>query len=412
LPGAPIGVTLRGMRTAALALLLGFSSLSGCTDKTSLIVEVASPDLIVPRDVDALRFEAVTPDGWRVEESFDITEPWPHSLAILPGPANTSSEVLVSVTGLTNGDFAVRRTAVTRFIAGQTNRVVLQLTLSCLGVECDPGIDCVAGMCTDVVVPPDGGTDSSLPDGGMDSSVMDSSMPDSTMDSSVPDSTMMDSSTPDTMSDACTTGPEVCGGGDEDCDMMVDEGLPCPGTLVISEVATGGPSGGLDEFVEIYNRADYPIDISGLEIEYQSSAGTSWSNRTTFPAGSTIGAHGLYLAGGSSYSRSTSLDPGSSWSSGMNRLGGHVRIANGATELDRFGWGTAMSPEGNAMPQVVDDAVNTYERKAGPTSSASSMTTGADVSRGNGHDTDDNRADFVERPSGDPQNTTSPAESP
>ncbi len=409
-----IGVTLTRMRMAALALLLGFASLTGCTDKTSLIVDVASPDLLVPGQIDALRFEALTPDGYRIDEEFAISEPWPHSLAILPGPASTASEVRVSVTGLSGGDFAVRRTVVARFMPGTTNHVALLLTAACLGVECDPGIDCVAGMCTDVVVLPDAGMDASTDSSTMmDSSVFDST----TMDSSMPDGTTMDSSAtdssmPDATGDACTTGPEVCGGGDEDCDGMTDESLPCPGTLVISEVSTRGPSGALDEFVEIYNRMDFPIDVSGLQIQYQSSAGTTWSNRTQFPPGATIGAHGFYLVGGGNYSRATTLDPGAQWPSGLNGLGGHVRIVNGVTELDRFGWGTAMNPEGNAMIAVVDEAVNTYERKAGPASSPASMTTGTDATRGNGQDTDDNRADFIERPTADPQNTASPPETP
>jgi hypothetical protein len=404
-------------KNRCVALLLAASTLVvgafGCTDKTSLIIEVASPDLIVPRDVDTLSFEASTTDGLRVRREFAITEPWPHSLAILPGPASTSSMVLVSVTGFTDGDFAVRRTAQARFVPGETNRVVLLLTAACLGVECDPGIDCVAGLCTDVVVP-DAGTDTGVSDSSMpDSSTMDSSVPDtSTMDSSMPDSSMMDSSMLDTGDGGCDPLPEVCGGGDEDCDGDVDEGLPCLGTLVISEVATGGPSGGLDEFVEIYNTTASAIDIGGLEIEYQSSAGSTWGRRATFPSGAMIPARGYYLVGASGYSRTPAPDPGGGWATGMNRLGGHIRIADGTTELDRFGWGTAINAEGLAMPQVVDDAINTYERKALPTSDVASMTTGADRTRGNGHDSNDNRADFIERPSGEPQSRASATESP
>jgi len=401
------------MPTVGVALLTFFalSAATGCTDKTSLIVEVASPDLTVPTDVDTLRFEAVTIEGLTIQHGdapyaeFPISEPWPHSLAILPGAAPTNAMVLVTVTGMTGGDFAVRRTVQTRFVPGATNRVVVQLTRSCLGVECDPGIDCVAGMCTNVVIP----------DAGMDTGVRDSSVPDTgPVDTGPRDTGTMDTGTMDTgPTDAgCPTAPEVCGGGDEDCDMRIDEGLPCPGALVISELATGGPTGGADEFVEIYNRTEYPIDIGGLEIEYQSSAGSTWNNRAQYPAGATIGAHGFYLVGSATYSRSVMADPGGGWATGMNRLGGHARIASGVTELDRFGWGTAMNPEGNAIPQAVDDAVNTYERKAVPTSDVGSMTTGADVARGNGHDTDDNRADFIERPTADPQNTASPAETP
>ncbi|MBI5478172.1 MAG: hypothetical protein HY906_04910, partial [Deltaproteobacteria bacterium] len=44
------------------------------------------------------------------------------------------------------------------------------------------------------------------------------------------------------------------------------------------------------------------------------------------------------------------------------------------------------------------------ERKANASSTAASMTTGADVSAGNNRDSDDNAADFVARPTRQPQN--------
>jgi hypothetical protein len=125
-----------------------------------------------------------------------------------------------------------------------------------------------------------------------------------------------------------------------------------------------------------------------------------------------IPAHGFYLVGSTNYSRSTMLDPGGGWSTGMNRLGGHIRLVAAGTELDRIGWGTAMNPEGSPAPQLTDDAANTYERKAVATSDVASMTAGADATRGNGHDTDDNAADLIERPTADPQNTSSAAEMP
>jgi hypothetical protein len=284
--------------------------------------------------------------------------------------------------------------------------VTVELGRDCVGVLCAAGVDCVAGICTDAS--PDAGT----PDAGRDAGPADGGDLDGgDLDGGDLDGGAGDDGGPD--GGPCTpTGLEVCGGDDEDCDGRIDETLPCPGSLVISEVATGGPTGGSDELVEIYNRTSYPVRLDGLELEYRSSSGTTYSRRATCPSGSSIAAHGYYLLGSAMYSRTPAADPGGGWSTGFARDGGHVRLMAGTTELDRFGWGGAIAPEGVAMAALSDDTAQTYERKARPTSTAATMSSGgADATAGNGHDTDDNAQNFVVRPA-DPQSTTSPAETP
>jgi hypothetical protein len=92
-----------------------------------------------------------------------------------------------------------------------------------------------------------------------------------------------------------------------------------------------------------------------------------------------------------------------------------VRLVLGALEIDRFGWGTAAMAEGGAAAASppIDEMTQTYERKAVASSTAASMEPGgADEARGNGHDTNDNAADFVHRTGAGPQNAASPAELP
>jgi hypothetical protein len=64
--------------------------------------------------------------------------------------------------------------------------------------------------------------------------------------------------------------------------------------VVLNEVASRGPNGGNDEFVEIYNPCSSTIDITGWKLVYRSSAATSDSNTLiTFGA-----AHSPSLAPG------------------------------------------------------------------------------------------------------------------
>src|SRR5689334_6709111 len=65
--------------------------------------------------------------------------------------------------------------------------------------------------------------------------------------------------------------------------------------VVISEVASRGPAGATDEFVEIYNPTSSSLDLSGWKLQYKSQTGASFSDYTILPAGSSIAAHGFYL---------------------------------------------------------------------------------------------------------------------
>jgi hypothetical protein len=186
---------------------------------------------------------------------------------------------------------------------------------------------------------------------------------------------------------------------------------------VISELATGADAaggGGTNEFVEIYNTTGHDIGLDGVAIQYASAAGATFSNRAVFGAGHVIPAHGFFLAASEGYTTATAPDLPMAWTgaSGFGQAGGHVRLMIDATELDRVGWGTAAAPEGMAVV-AASDGPGSYERKARAASTIASMAAGgADVSAGNGYDSNDNRTDILRRATREPQNRLSPAETP
>src|SRR5512139_929999 len=58
-------------------------------------------------------------------------------------------------------------------------------------------------------------------------------------------------------------------------------------SVVISEFRARGPNGGNDEFVELYNPTDDPIDISGWDIKASNSTGQT-VDLTTIPPETTL----------------------------------------------------------------------------------------------------------------------------
>jgi hypothetical protein len=186
--------------------------------------------------------------------------------------------------------------------------------------------------------------------------------------------------------------------------------------VVIAEFATRGPSAATDEFVELYNPTDSPIDISGWKLQYNPASGTGWLDRAILPASSSIPARGFFLIANQSYIGSVTPDYTSAlWNSGSGMAdNGHSRIITGASaEVDKVGWGTAVAPEGSAAPNHGTTANgNSVERKATATSTADSLFTGgAHMLLGNGQDTNNNSVDYVVQTHGrNPQNRTNSAE--
>jgi hypothetical protein len=60
-----------------------------------------------------------------------------------------------------------------------------------------------------------------------------------------------------------------------------------PSTLVVSEVQTGGASAS-DEFVEVANQGSAPVDLTGLEVVYATSSGSTVTRKATWTAATTL----------------------------------------------------------------------------------------------------------------------------
>ena len=179
--------------------------------------------------------------------------------------------------------------------------------------------------------------------------------------------------------------------------------------VVISEVQIGG-SYANDEFVELYNPTETSIDITGWKLKRLNSGGSS-SNLVTSISGS-IPTHGFFLmAHPTDYTGSVEADNDYSSPSYAITNNNTIILYNDSNEeVDRIGMGsTSYNPEGTYSFEPLSE--QSVERKAKETSTSTTMGAGGvDEFLGNGHDTDDNSVDFVERSLPQPQNSSSDIE--
>jgi hypothetical protein len=156
---------------------------------------------------------------------------------------------------------------------------------------------------------------------------------------------------------------------------------PNAGTSAIrvNEVSTGTAGGASDEFVELVNAGTTVVDVGGYRLVYRSGSGTSDVLLATIPAGTPIAPGAFYLFGGSGYAGSK--PPDQTFAAGLAATAGGVGIRDAAGELtDSMGYGTATNAFVESHPAPAPPAT--------PTPGSS------DVRLPDGHDTDDNAADF------------------
>jgi len=159
----------------------------------------------------------------------------------------------------------------------------------------------------------------------------------------------------------------VAGGGGGTADLRINEFMTG---------STGAPS---NEFVELVNIGAAAADVSGYKLAYRSGAGTSDVTLATIPSGTTVTAGGFYLFGGSGYAGSATPDQSFSTALAATAGGLALRDAAGAI-VDSLGYGDAT----NAF--VEGHAAAAPPAAAAPGNSA--------VRLPDGHDTNDNSADF------------------
>ncbi|HMJ33180.1 MAG TPA: lamin tail domain-containing protein [Baekduia sp.] len=168
--------------------------------------------------------------------------------------------------------------------------------------------------------------------------------------------------------------------------------------VVVSEFRVRGPSGGSDEFVELYNASAAPVDIGGWKLNASNNAGTT-STRSTIPTGTTIPGHAHYLltnsaTSGGPYSGAVPGDR--TYASGITDDGGLAVLGPDNSIVDQVGLSSGSAyREGTPLASLGStNADRSYERKPG-------------AGAGSGTDTDDNSADFRLITPSDPQDLAS-----
>src|SRR5687768_5070694 len=170
-------------------------------------------------------------------------------------------------------------------------------------------------------------------------------------------------------------------------------------TVVISEYRFRGPSGPNDEFVELFNSSESPVDISGWMIRASANNfPTSIATRATIPANTIIQPHCFYLVTNATITGGgyTGTVRGNLTYTGGNGFGddGGVALTTRLTTqiVDQVGQGSqpAAFGEGTRLPMYTDNLNRGIERRPGGNA---------------GHiDTNDNFSDFQEIFPGNPQN--------
>jgi len=155
-------------------------------------------------------------------------------------------------------------------------------------------------------------------------------------------------------------------------------GSPCAGSIVISQVYGGGGNSGAtykNDFVELHNRGDQPMDLAGYSVQYASASGTTWLMTTL---NGTIAPGGYYLIQCASGVSGSAL-PAADLLSATNLSGTAGKVALvadttvlsgscplGANVVDFVGYGTANCSEGSATaPGAADNTQSILRSAAG-----------------------------------------------
>lgn len=156
----------------------------------------------------------------------------------------------------------------------------------------------------------------------------------------------------------------------------------CAPHPVISLFRTRGPGGGNDEFIEIHNPGEDPVDIGSWTINASNQSGLT-GVRFTFPAETVMGPGTfVLLANPSSNGYSEATPPDYTYSTGITDTGGIALVRNDGQVVDAVGMdpGSAYL-EGTPLAPTTQNLRQAYQRKT--------LRCGPD------RDLDDNATDFV-----------------
>ncbi len=169
-------------------------------------------------------------------------------------------------------------------------------------------------------------------------------------------------------------------------------GSASPNGVVISEFRFRGPAGGNDEFVELFNTAAGPVDISGWRLEGCSAEAGMASSRATIPSNTilSLGQHFLFTNSSSSGGYSGGVPGNATYGTGIGDTGGARIITATGTVIDGVG--------------SSDGTVDQCREGAGLAIPGTSGDNGFERKNGGAQDTDNNAADFAGPKASNPQN--------
>ncbi len=180
--------------------------------------------------------------------------------------------------------------------------------------------------------------------------------------------------------------------------------------IVISEIQiTGGSGHSTDEFVELYNPTDSIIDLTGWQLAKKTASGNEYVLVDNFSEQSVAPDSYYLITHPIGYTGSVSADSYYTTSNSIADNNTVVLLDADEQVVDAVGFGSAIDYEGT--PLANPGAAKSVERKARADSTEDAMVEGGmHYFLGNGHDTDDNHADFIGRAVPEPQNSLSEPE--
>lgn len=150
-------------------------------------------------------------------------------------------------------------------------------------------------------------------------------------------------------------------------------------TVVISEFRFFGPNGAFDEFIELYNKSDAPLNIGGYQIRSSNGFGNT-ALLATIPAGTTVPPKGFFLlANSGGYTGGTA--PDQTYTLQVSPIGGIALLDAQGNIVDQVGSGLGSAyEEGNPLFPPFSNGNYGFQRKGGKCNP--------------GLDTDQNSSDF------------------
>ncbi len=163
----------------------------------------------------------------------------------------------------------------------------------------------------------------------------------------------------------------------------------CGTGLVISQVyGAGGNSGALfkNDFIELHNAGTVPVSLAGMSVQYASSAGTSWTNKTDLNPTVTLNPGDFYLVAQAGGTVGADVAADQTGAISMAASNGKVALVNGTAFLtgscptaspsviDFVGYGTADCFEGAAATAPISTTLSAQRAASGCRDTNSNVT--------------------------------------